>query len=121
VLNCQHHISWVREVAGGLHQCMLCTAVVTKKDVYPKLEDLPEEFQRRWDAHEATRAEKPTATPTATATAPSPQPSPPARAGGEGAHDGEEEAPTARPPIPRGPTPRIPAPPSSPADPRTGG
>jgi hypothetical protein len=55
VLNCQHHISWVRAVAGGLHQCMLCTRVVTKKDVSPALEELPEEFRRRWDAHEATR------------------------------------------------------------------
>jgi hypothetical protein len=29
--------------------------VVTKKDVYPKLEDLTDEFRRRWDEHEATR------------------------------------------------------------------
>ncbi len=77
MLNCQHHIQWVREVPGGLHQCILCTQVVTKKDVQPKLEDLPEEFSRCWDAHEATRppaappvaeapaAPKPTAAPTA--------------------------------------------------------
>jgi hypothetical protein len=56
VLNCQHHISWIRPVAGGLHQCILCQQVVTKKDVTPKLEDLTEELRRRWDAHEATRA-----------------------------------------------------------------
>ncbi len=55
MLNCPHHISWVRPVEGGLHQCILCTQVVTKKDVYPKLEDLTEELRRRWDAHEATR------------------------------------------------------------------
>jgi hypothetical protein len=55
VLNCQHHVQWVRPVEGGLHQCILCQQVVTKKDVYPKLEDLPAEFRARWDAHEATR------------------------------------------------------------------
>jgi hypothetical protein len=70
VLTCQHHIQWVREVEGGLHQCILCTQVVTKKDVIPKLEDLPEEFARRWDAHEATRAaaSQVSAAPAATAT-----------------------------------------------------
>lgn len=45
----------MRPVAGGLHQCILCQQIVTKKDVYPKLEDLTEELRRRWDAHEATR------------------------------------------------------------------
>jgi hypothetical protein len=59
VLNCQHHISWVRPVAGGLHQCILCQQVVTRKDVYPKLEDLSEEIRRRWEAHEATRPPPP--------------------------------------------------------------
>jgi hypothetical protein len=80
-------------VDGGLHQCILCTQVVSKKDVYPKLEDLPEEFRLRWDAHEAKRpAAIPTAvevkatptaaeteTETATPTAASPRPSPPLR------------------------------------------
>lgn len=46
---------WIREVPGGLHQCIQCLQVVTAKDVYPKLEDLTEELRRRWDAHEATR------------------------------------------------------------------
>jgi hypothetical protein len=55
MLNCVHHIQWVREVHGGLHQCMQCFQVVTRKDVFPKFEDLPEEFRWRWDAHEATR------------------------------------------------------------------
>lgn len=55
MLNCQHHISWIRRVENGLHQCNLCQQVVTKKDVYPKLEDLPPEVLRRWDEHEATR------------------------------------------------------------------
>ncbi len=72
VLTCQHHIQWVREVPGGLHQCILCTQVVTKKDVQPKLEELPEEFGRRWDAHEATRP--PAAPPAAEAPAPSKPP-----------------------------------------------
>lgn len=61
MLTCVHHVSWVRPVPGGLHQCTLCTQVVSAKDVYPKLEDLPEEFRRRWEAHEATRGA--TATP----------------------------------------------------------
>lgn len=55
MLNCVHHIQWVQEVPGGLHQCILCYQVVTQKDVYPKFEDLPEAFRRRWEAHEATR------------------------------------------------------------------
>lgn len=59
MLNCPHHIQWVRPVDGGLHQCILCHQVVTKKDVYPKLEDLSEEVRSRWDAHEAKRAAPP--------------------------------------------------------------
>ncbi len=56
MLTCVHHIQWVREVQGGLHQCIHCFQVVARKDVYPKLEDLPPDVSRRWDAHEATRA-----------------------------------------------------------------
>lgn len=52
VLTCVHHVQWVRPVEGGLHQCILCQQVVRRTDVYPKLEDLPEEFRRRWDEHE---------------------------------------------------------------------
>lgn len=59
MLNCQHHIQWVTEVPGGLHQCIQCTRVVTKKDVEPRMEDLPPEFERRWDAWEATRQQEP--------------------------------------------------------------
>jgi hypothetical protein len=47
---------WIREVPGGLHQCIQCLQVVTAKDVYPKLEDLPDDVRHRWEAHEATRA-----------------------------------------------------------------
>lgn len=53
--NCPHHVQWVRELPEGLHQCIQCHQLVTRKDVYPKLEDLPEEFRRRWERHEATR------------------------------------------------------------------
>ncbi len=42
---CVHHIQWVREVPGGLHQCIQCLQVVSRKDVYPKLEDLTEELR----------------------------------------------------------------------------
>ena len=56
MLTCVHHVQWVRRVPGGLHQCIQCTQVVTKKDVYPKLEDLTDDFRRRWEEHEATRA-----------------------------------------------------------------
>jgi len=55
VLNCQHHVSWIRAVPGGLHQCILCKRVVTKGDVSPRLEDLPEDFRVGWDEHEARR------------------------------------------------------------------
>jgi hypothetical protein len=55
MLNCVHHIQWVRELHGGLHQCLQCFQVVTRKDVYPKFEELPEDFRRRWEAHEAAR------------------------------------------------------------------
>jgi hypothetical protein len=55
VLTCVHHVQWVRRVPGGLHQCIQCTQIVTKKDVYPKFEELPDDFQRRWEEHETTR------------------------------------------------------------------
>ncbi len=56
MLNCPHHIQWVRPVQGGLHQCILCFQVVAKKDVYPKFEDLTPELRARWEAHEANGA-----------------------------------------------------------------
>ena len=59
-MNCPHHIQWVVEAHNGLHQCLQCFDAVTKKDVTPKFEDLGEELQKRWDAHEA-RATKPAA------------------------------------------------------------
>jgi hypothetical protein len=49
---CQHHISWVVEVEPGLHKCILCTEIVSKKQITPKFEDLPVEFQRHWEEFE---------------------------------------------------------------------
>ncbi len=73
MLNCPHHVQWVRRVPGGLHQCILCFQVVTRKDVYPRYEDLTDEFRRRWDEHEATRPapEEPAAPAPAPAVKPS--------------------------------------------------
>jgi hypothetical protein len=70
VLTCVHHIQWVRPVDGGLHQCILCQQVVSRKDVYPKLEDLPAELRARWDEHEARRVQP--------EGVPAPSPAPPA-------------------------------------------
>jgi hypothetical protein len=56
VPTCVHHISWIVPVEGGLHQCIQCQQIVSRKDVYPKLEDLGEELRRRWDEHEARGA-----------------------------------------------------------------
>ncbi len=55
-MNCPHHIQWVVEAPKGLHQCLQCFEVVTKKDVTPKFEDLGAELQKRCDAHEAKGA-----------------------------------------------------------------
>lgn len=74
VLTCPHHVQWIRRVPGGLHQCIHCHRVVSKAEVYPKLDDLPEEVRRRWDEHEARRD-----APEDGAAAP------PGKAGGEGA------------------------------------
>ena len=64
-MNCPHHVQWVIEAPNGLHQCLHCYDAVTKKDVTPRFEDLGAEFQRRWDAHEATapKAAPPAAAP----------------------------------------------------------
>ncbi len=55
MLNCVHHVQWAVEAPGGLHQCLQCSQVVTRKDVTPRWEDLPEAFRRRWEEHEAAR------------------------------------------------------------------
>ena len=49
---CLHHVMWVKPVKRGLHQCIQCGQAVTRKDIYPKFEDLSAEFQRRWEEHE---------------------------------------------------------------------
>jgi len=116
VLTCQHHIQWVRQVAGGLHQCILCTQVVTKKDVWPKLEDLPEEFRRRWEAHEATRPVAEAATPEAPA---KPKP-PPAKPVATTAAEPAQPAILPAAPLPRPPPARAVVPPPA-HDPASGG
>jgi hypothetical protein len=52
MLACTHHVSWVVPVDGGKHQCLYCREIVTKKDVYPKFEELGADYQARWDRHE---------------------------------------------------------------------
>ncbi len=77
-MNCPHHVAWLLPVRDGLHQCFQCWEVVTRKDITPKFEDLPPEFQRRWDAHESQGRP-----PAAPAPAPAAKgPSSPAPAGG---------------------------------------
>ena len=51
---CLHHVQWIRPIPGGLHQCVLCGEAVGWEDVYPKPEDLTEDFRSRWRAHEAS-------------------------------------------------------------------
>jgi hypothetical protein len=56
MLACNHHVSWVKPVADGKHQCTYCKAVVAKKEIWPKFEELGTEFQTRWDTHETSAA-----------------------------------------------------------------
>ena len=58
MLSCIHHVTWLRAIEGGKHQCTYCREIVTKKDIYPKFEDLGAEFQQRWDRHEKGEAGK---------------------------------------------------------------
>ncbi len=53
MLSCTHHVSWVVQESGGRHRCLYCRALVTRKDVYPKWDDLGPDFQAKWTAHEA--------------------------------------------------------------------
>jgi hypothetical protein len=62
---------WAVAVERGLHQCIHCQQVITSKDLTPRFEDLPLEFQRRWAAHE--KDAQPPAVP-----APAPPRAPPA-------------------------------------------
>jgi hypothetical protein len=61
MLACTHYVSWVIPIEGGKHLCQYCREVVAKKNIYPKWEDLGEEFQKRWDAHEKGEAAPPPA------------------------------------------------------------
>jgi len=51
-LNCPHHVMWVVPVEQGLHQCIQCGKVVTRKDITPNFEDLSPELRQRWETHE---------------------------------------------------------------------
>lgn len=128
MLTCQHHIQWVRQVAGGLHQCILCTQVVTKKDIYPKLEDLPEEFRRRWEAHEATRPPAEPVSAEAAAKPKAPPPNPAASAGAPPRAPSAVSTPARAGSTPPAPIPRpspaarsIAVPPAASHDPASGG
>ena len=59
MLSCIHHVTWLKPIDGGKHQCSYCREVVTKKEIYPKFEDLGVEFQQRWDRHEKGEDAKP--------------------------------------------------------------
>lgn len=104
MLNCQHHVMWVTEVQGGLHQCILCSQVVSKKDVTPRMEDLPEDFVRRWDRWEATR-ETPAAAAPAAAAPGAPSPPPPAAPLRAAVPASAAAAPRVPPPRPGAPLP----------------
>src|SRR6185436_7319755 len=52
MLACTHHVTWIAPAEGGKHQCLYCREFVTKKDIFPKWDDLGPDFQKRWDAHE---------------------------------------------------------------------
>jgi hypothetical protein len=61
MLACIHHVTWLRRIEGGKHQCGYCGDIVTKKEIYPKFEDLGTDFQLNWDRHEKGEAAKPSA------------------------------------------------------------
>lgn len=63
MLTCIHHVSWLKPVEGGKHQCSYCKATLAKKDIYPKFDDLGPEFQQRWDAHEKGEPSPPALAP----------------------------------------------------------
>ncbi len=59
LLGCIHNVSWVVPVEGGKHQCLYCREIVTKKQIYPKFEDLGPDYQKAWDAHEGAKPAEP--------------------------------------------------------------
>lgn len=75
MLACIHFVSWVVPVEGGKHKCNNCRELVTKKQLYPKFEDLGAEYQKAWDAHEGPAADAAPA-PAAGAHAPPAKPAP---------------------------------------------
>jgi hypothetical protein len=51
-MTCPHHVMWVIPVEHGLHQCIHCKRVVARTDVTPAFQDLPRDYQERWERHE---------------------------------------------------------------------
>jgi hypothetical protein len=52
---CPHHVMWIQFRPGGKFWCLQCHSYVSRKDVYPKIEDLGPEFVRQWEEHEKGR------------------------------------------------------------------
>lgn len=65
MLACTHHVSWLKPADGGKWTCGYCKSVVTKKDIYPKFDELGPTFQARWEGHEKGESLAPAPAPTA--------------------------------------------------------
>jgi hypothetical protein len=52
MLGCIHHVQWLLPAPEGRWRCNNCKAPVTRKDVYPRFDELGEDFARRWELHE---------------------------------------------------------------------
>ena len=52
MLGCIHHVQWLLPAPEGKWHCNNCKAPVTRREVYPKFEDLGPDFLARWEAHE---------------------------------------------------------------------
>lgn len=52
MLGCIHHVQWLLTAPEGKWRCNNCRALVTKREVYPKFEDLGDDFANRWELHE---------------------------------------------------------------------
>jgi hypothetical protein len=60
-LTCIHHVQWVVPIEGGKHFCQYCKTEVAKKDIYPKFDDLGDDFKQAWDRHEKGESAAPAA------------------------------------------------------------
>ena len=52
MLGCIHHVQWLLASAERQWRCNNCKAIVTRREVYPKFEELGPDFAARWEAHE---------------------------------------------------------------------